>query len=306
MRSYGEIHPVTGSGRLALEAGALEIKLAPGRGGSIASFDYRGADGGRTEVFRGEMPGASEVLGHGSFPLVPFSNRIKGGCFVFRGRQVTLAPNLAGDPSPLHGQAWLAPWTVESATRTSAELAFRHEPGEWPWAYEARQHVALDARGLTAILSCTNRSDAAMPCGLGHHPYFPCRPGTRIDTGAEWAWTTDALMLPVEKVPARGRYDLRDRPACAQGLDHGFGGWSGLARIAAPGLPFHTLLSSPEARFFQFYSPASGALFAAEPVSHANAALNAPEEDWGELGLRILEPGETMKLTMRVEVIPSQ
>jgi aldose 1-epimerase len=42
----------------------------------------------------------------------------------------------------------------------------------------------------------------------------------------------------------------------------------------------------------------------AEPVSHANAALNAPEEQWDELGMRVLDPGEAMALDLRLEVIP--
>jgi aldose 1-epimerase len=111
-------------------------------------------------------------------------------------------------------------------------------------------------------------------------------------------------MLPVDRVPAEGRYDLRGRKACGQGLDNGFGDWGGVARIGTPGLPFRTVLSSPEARFFQLYSPAAGGVFAAEPVTHANAALNAPEEDWPALGLRVLAPGESMKMTMRLDVIP--
>ena len=106
------------------------------------------------------------------------------------------------------------------------------------------------------------------------------------------------------KVPAEGRYDLRDRAICAQHLDNGFGEWGGMARIETPGLPFRIALSSPDARFFQIYSPPSGGLFVAEPVSHANAALNEPEESWPALGLRVLEPGETMSLTMRLDVIP--
>jgi aldose 1-epimerase len=63
-------------------------------------------------------------------------------------------------------------------------------------------------------------------------------------------------------------------------------------------------LSSPDALFFQLYSPPTGGIFVAEPVTHANAALNAPEEDWAELGMRVLEPGEQMKLDMRIEVLP--
>jgi aldose 1-epimerase len=37
-------------------------------------------------------------------------------------------------------------------------------------------------------------------------------------------------------------------------------------------------------------------------VTHANAALNAPEADWPELGMRVLAPGEEMSLTMRLDV----
>jgi len=48
---------------------------------------------------------------------------------------------------------------------------------------------------------------------------------------------------------------------------------------------------------------ANGDIFVAEPVTHANAALNEPEERWSELGMRVLGPGEEMSLQMRLEVI---
>jgi aldose 1-epimerase len=117
-------------------------------------------------------------------------------------------------------------------------------------------------------------------------------------------WTIDAHVLPVERVPAEGRFDLNDRPVCGQDLDHGFGGWSGTATMSDPDWPYGLRLSSPDAHFFQLYSPAAGGIFVAEPVSHANAALNAPEAQWAELGMRLLEPGEAMSLAMRLEVIP--
>ncbi|HYC66575.1 MAG TPA: hypothetical protein VEA98_00005, partial [Brevundimonas sp.] len=52
----------------------------------------------------------------------------------------------------------------------------------------------------------------------------------------------------------------------------------------------------------QLYSPAGGGIFVAEPVTHANAALNAPEAEWAELGMQVLEPGEEMRLDMRIDV----
>jgi aldose 1-epimerase len=48
------------------------------------------------------------------------------------------------------------------------------------------------------------------------------------------------------------------------------------------------------------YSPESGGFIVAEPVTHANAALNEPEEAWAGLGLPILEPGEEMVLSARI------
>jgi aldose 1-epimerase len=291
---------------LTLSCGPFELQLAPPVGGSIARFDYRTDSGEQIPCFPGVEGGEYGPLDCGSFPLVPFCNRIRGGRFVFRGREIVLEPNMEGDPSPLHGQGWLSPWEVASAEENAATLVFRHEAGEWPWDYEARQDFALDCDGLSAALSCTNRSAKPMPCGLGHHPYFACNGETRLDTEAACVWTVDEHVLPVEQLPAEQRYDLRDRLICGQDLDHGYGGWSGRARITTPGAPFRIELSSPEARFFQVYSPLSGGFFAAEPVGHANAALNEPEECWPELGLSVLEPGETMSLTMRVDVIAAQ
>ena len=288
---------------VTLLAGAFVLVLSPSIGGSISSFEW--LDGGRRRPVLRKCNSCHEnVLEAASFPLVPYVNRIRGGQFDFRGRQVRLAPNMAGDPSPLHGQGWLAPWRVDSASASEAVLSFDHVPGEWPWAYRAEQRFALDAAGLSLSLECRNLSDEPMPCGLGQHPYFVCGAETRIETVVTHAWTIDEQVLPVEKVAATGRFDLRDRLVCGQDLDHGFGGWGGSARMTDPGWPFELELSSPDARFFQLYSPASGGIFVAEPVTHANAALNSPESEWAELGMRVLEPGEAMSLAMRLEVTP--
>ena len=142
-----------------------------------------------------------------------------------------------------------------------------------------------------------------MPCGLGLHPYFPCGPDTRLDTRVAVAWTIDEHVLPVEKVPAKGRYDLHDRRICGQDLDNGFGGWGGETRMSDPDWPYELRLASPDARFFQVYSPPQGGIFVAEPVTHANAALNAPEIEWPDLGMRVLAPGEEMSLGARLDVV---
>jgi aldose 1-epimerase len=288
---------------IELTAGSLRLKLSPEIGGAISGFEWCEGEQ-RRPILRTCPDPLEQVLDAACFPLVPFVNRIRDGRFTFRGREVRLRPNMAGDPSPLHGQGWLNPWTVEETGKSSATLAFHHQPGEWPWAYEAKQIFKLDESGLSVDIGCRNVSDEPMPCGLGLHPYFPCSGGTTLDTGVEVAWTIDDEILPVDRVPATGRYDLRGRRICGQDLDNGFGGWDGRATIADPSYPFTVQLSSSDARFFQVYSPATGGIFVAEPVTHANAALNEPEARWPELGMRVLAPGESMTLSMRLAVVP--
>ena len=286
---------------LILDSPELVLQLSPSIGGAISHFAYRGQSG-ETPILRESHSPLENVLDAASFPLVPFVNRIRGGSFSFRGQKLSLLPNMAGDPSPLHGDGWLNPWNVEQADGSSAILSYRHQPGDWPWAYEARQEFRLDGPVLDLRLTCRNLSSEPMPCGLGQHPYFPCTPGTRLATQATHAWTIDEKVLPVALVPATGRYDLSDRLICGQELDNGWGGWSGRAVMTDPSWPFEIGLISSEARFFQVFSPPTGGFFVAEPVSHANAALNEPESAWAELGLRVLDPGEGMDLDMRIEV----
>jgi aldose 1-epimerase len=254
-------------------------------------------------LLHGTDAAIGDVLDAACFPLVPFANRIRGGSFSCDGRTVTLHPNMAGDANPLHGQGWRAAWTVVETGESHARLSYRYAADEWPWDYEAQQSIALDSRGLSLRLSCTNLSPERMPCGLGFHPYYPCDGETVLDTVVERAWTIDAAVLPVEAVPAVGRYDLRERRICGQSLDNGFDGWSGSASIRWPGEKAGLRLSSPDARRFQVYSPASGGVFVAEPVQNANAALNAPQDRWADLGLAILEQGQNAEIHARFDVV---
>lgn len=284
-----------------LSAGQLELTLCPSVGGSIARFDYF-ADDRRHAILRPCDGLPDHVLGAASFPLVPYVNRIRGGVFDFDGRTVRLARSMASDASPLHGQGWLGAWDVVQLSDDEATLRFDHPAGEWPWSYAAGQHFKLAANGLSLTLGCTNTSPDPMPCGLGQHPYFNCSSETRLQTGVTDVWTIDDHVLPVDKIPATGRFDLSDRMVCGLDLDHGFGGWGGVAKLSDPAWPYALAMSSDDARFFQLYSPETGGIFVVEPVTHANAALNAPQDQWPELGMRILAPGETMSLRMCLTV----
>lgn len=281
---------------LTLRAGTLQLDLAPEVGGSIARFRV-----GDQDLLRPASVGASDAGDMASFPLVPFSNRIRAGRFTCDGREIVLAPNLSGDPSPLHGQGWRREWQVEQASEGGATLSFVHDPGEWPWRYEARQVFAMDEGGLSLTLSCRNLSPERMPCALAFHPYFPCDGETRITTGVTDVWLIDDQVLPTERVAASGRFIPSNGPVCGRGLDHGYEGWSGAA-IIDWGRGARLRMTAPCPRF-QLYAPAAGRLFVAEPVENANAALNLPQEEWRGAGIGMLATGEERALTARFEVL---
>lgn len=280
--------------RVRLQAGDVVVELEPALGGSVVRFEIGGAP-----LFRPAPESANDVLLTGCFPLVPFVNRVRDGVVRFRGREIRLSPNLPPQKHPLHGQGWRSAWTVERADERSAELLFRHETGEWPWAYEARQRFAVEERGLTVVLECRNTSATAMPCGLGQHPYFPCDAETVLDAAVTHVWTVDEEIMPVERAPATGLYDLRERRIAGADLDNGYDGWSGRAVITWPGMARLTM--SADAPRFQVYAPPTGEVFAAEPVTNANDAISRPESEWAELGLVMLEPGQSTALEVRFE-----
>ena len=290
--------------RLSLHAGLLQVDVLPSVGGSIARFDYLGPSG-RQPLLRGTDEAYDNVLASSCYPLVPYANRIRGGQFECDGQKIRLATNLPGDISPLHGQGWRAAWSIERAASDQIKMVFRHEAGKWPWAYEARQHLVLSPAGLEIELSCRNLSALPMPCGLGLHPYFPCAGDTILDTEVSAVWTVDENVLPVDQLPATGAYSLQNRLIGGQNLDNGFGGWSGTAHIRWPGQPMALEMSSADAPYFQVYSPIGHDFFAAEPVQHANTALNAPQDEWERLGIHLLVKGESRRLRVRFKVTGS-
>ncbi len=236
-----------------------------------------------------------------SFALVPFSNRIAHGRFAAGGRDVALPPNFPGTdhPHPLHGFGWLADWTICDTSDRQALLAFSHEAGAWPWAFDAEQHIALDEDGLEMSLALTNRSSAPMPYGLGFHPYFPRDEDTVYSGLHRGEWLTDSEGLPVRLdrrdaacdwwggAPVGSRivdtvYEEREGPLWVIWPSRGIA-----LRIDASANLAHTVV----------YTPAGADFFCAEPVSHRTDAFNRRE---GDPPVEMLEPGATARATIRL------
>jgi aldose 1-epimerase len=240
------------------------------------------------------------------FPLVPYSNRIRGGRFAFGGHAVAL-PATPADPHFEHGHGWRAAWSVAERGAAHVVLAYRHAADAWPWPYEAQQRIALEDGALTIGIAIRNLADEPMPAGFGLHPYFPATPAAELDTEADALWETDAEVLPTRLVPLAPNA-LPIRVASAS-LDTVFTGWRQRATIRWPerGAALDLVADGP-LDFLVIYTPPGEAYFCAEPVSNATDAVNSPlaprREGAQGSGLIGLAPGAAAAATVRLAPRP--
>ena len=276
-----------------LRAGAQRLALRPDIGGCVAGLWH-----GSLPVLRSVEP--ADVEGPrlaGSFPLVPYSNRLGYRRFRWQGADYTTQPNFPDNPHSLHGVGWHRPWQVLSCTAAEAVLRLEHAPdGDWPFAFEARQVFTLDEAGLLSTLSMTNRADRPVPAGLGWHPYFPKRARSRLHVELTDRWESDpATQLPTRRVPQPGI----DADVAHLDFDHCFEGWQGAARLRDERLRVTLTSSLP---YLVVYTPPLKDIYCVEPVSHVSNAIHMAEP--ARHGLRTLQPGETFEAWMRIDVAP--
>lgn len=163
--------------RIVLRAGPYTASVLPHAGARLASLSW--SDGEREHDLILPIPGASAFDPHhwpagGAFPMAPYTNRLGGASFIWGNRQIHLTAS-PGATYALLGFVHRADWEVLSRAPAEAVLHYEHRAQYegWPWPFAITMHVALDADGAMVRLRITNRSDDAMPAGLGWHPYHP-------------------------------------------------------------------------------------------------------------------------------------
>ncbi|WP_296743286.1 aldose 1-epimerase [Mesorhizobium sp.] len=278
------------------------VEIAPAAGGAVASYRWR-RNGQVLDWLRPADAGAlarRDVGAMGCFPLVPYSNRIRGGRFAFAGQTVQL-PTGADDPHYEHGHGWRKPWTVEEHGADTAILRYRHAADAWPWSYIAEQAIGLAQGCLTIRISLSNLSDAPMPAGFGLHPYFPATPWTHVRADVTGMWETDAEVLPTRHLPPpAGANPATGFDVAETAFDTVFTGWSRRARITWPdeGRLLDIEAEAP-LDFLVLYTPPGEPFFCAEPVSNITDAFNQPGDSGDNTGCMVLGPGETRSATVR-------
>lgn len=288
---------------LHLSDGFAELDILSDQGASIGRYELI-ANGTRHPLFVptpfgrvGQTPNLAAIL------LIPWSNRIGGGGFAYDGDFISLAPNLEGEPLPIHGNGFQLPWAVEQKQPDSATLSLASD-GPGVFRYFGRVTYALVDGCLRIALSATNESDRPLPFGLGIHPWLPRTPRTRLAFSSREVWLEDGRHLPaaVRNVTGDARMDFSEpRSLPRDWINNAFGGWNGAAEITWPERGIGLRISaSPELRHCLVFSPNGNApFFCFEPVSHPVDAHNQP----GLPGLRMLEPGETLEAWCRFEPV---
>lgn len=280
---------------LTLQCRDLRCELFPAMGGCVTGLWH-----GTREVLR-SSPAATlqSAWNASSYPLVPYSNRVGYRQLQWGGHTVELAANYPVEPHSLHGVGWTVPWQVHASSTESAELRLQH-PGNaaWPFAFDSTQVFTLTGDALEMQLSVTSRATVAAPVGLGWHPYFAKSPQTHIRFAAQGRWEMAADNLPTHSLPHAGL----DADCTHLQVDHCFGGWDGALQLVDG--PLRVQLTSDLTHLVVYTTPARDSM-AIEPVSHVNNALAlaiqtgvTPEQ----LGIRVLQPGDTFQASMRIHV----
>ena len=240
----------------------------------------------------------SQVRLAGCYPLVPFSNRVAHATLLWNGTSHPLVGNFAPEPHAIHGVAWMRPWQVLEASDHFALLSFEHQAdASWPFAFDCSQALRLSPESLEVTLSATNQSDEAVPFGLGWHPFFVKRPASRVRFQAAGRWEMGPDKLPTQRRSNPGM----DVDCDTLDIDHCFDGWRGDVVLQDPQM---TVRLSSSLDHLVVFTNANCDVVAIEPVSHVNNAVNmaGPDADMlRQLGVRVLQPGESLSATMRIE-----
>ena len=280
----------TASPSFELHAGALRLALRPDLGGCIAGLWHRD-----TPILRGVEPTAlATSRASGSYPLVPYSNRLGYRHFRWKGHEYTTQPNFEDNPHSVHGVGWLRSWEIVSSSTVEVVLRYRHTAdAHWPFDFEATQYFSLTPDSMNVRMVFTNTAAVAQPAGLGWHPYFPKRERSRLHIELSDRWDSDATQLPVRKVAQPGI----DSDVSHLSFDNCFEGWKGPARIRDEKFSLQLSSSLP---YLVVFTPQDKGYFCVEPVSHVSNAIHMA--DPAAHGLRTVQPGETMEAWMKLDI----
>ena len=310
-------------GAVTLRNDVWEVDVLPGTGAALGAGRIRTSDGVWRDLLRPTRRTASgDPEKCASFPMVPWSNRIRGGVLPFAGRRWQLQRN-AADGTAIHGAVRYAHWDVVEQGPTAVTLAVdtAEQIGiNFPWQFGATVRYAVDGGDLVVTTSVRNTDVEPFPAGFGHHPYlsrallpvgapireYPPTAGPLVQVRADAGYRlTNALPDgPAGPVPPRADFRVA-RPLGSAFVDD-------VLTDLEPGAPVHVeypdegvgvdLTLDPVYRHLVLYAPRRRCYFAVEPVTNVNDGFTLHERGVPGTGVFVLEPGEERTGTFRLGV----
>lgn len=292
---------------ISLSSGDFSAAVCPTAGGSLADWKQTVA-GKTTDLLRPATPEALKEKAADKtamFPMVPYSNRIRGGYFIYWGIRRTVPPNHPHVQDPLHGEGWQTAWTVVQASEDSVTLRFEHDgKSGFPFAYSAQQSFILKDGHLTVELKIKNNGGIPMPCGLGVHPFFPKDEDTlvRFKTKTVWAHESAPPRERPIKTPPEWQFEKGLKISELE-LDTCFGGFDGQAEITWPSRGYKINIEAKnDFNHVVVWTPEGEDFFCVEPVTNANDAFNLASRGIAGTGIKTLDPKESLIETVTFSV----
>jgi aldose 1-epimerase len=280
----GGVPGVGGSdGAVTLRSGRASAVIEPTFGGRLGQLTVDGSPWLRA---RDETPDGTWPW-WGSYPLLPWSNRIPAGRFTFEGEEHEVEVNWS-DGTAIHGLAAETAWTVDAATATPTRVELSVEVSGGPYVAAGRQVFELSDTALRQTLAVENRADRRLPFGLGIHPWFHAG-AIRVPADEVWP-AVDALPTGPPR-PVAPDEDLRTRTDRPPFLDHCFTGLTG----TAADVPAGALSWSGPITQVVVYTQAEGWV-CVEPVTMANDGFRLLADGVEGHGVVALDPGEQLEV----------
>ena len=298
---------------VTLRSAGWELGVLPATGASLA-FGRILVDGEWVDLLRPTRPGSyGRPEKCASFPLVPWSNRIRDGILTFRGRTWQLA-RTAADATAIHGAVLEYGWRVAGLTESSVDLELDTTDltgVNFPWRFRSRISYALTDSALSVTTVLENIDSEPFPAGFGHHPYFqrrlqPGRPDAVLQVPVDRGYALDRAIAvgPAGDVPVRADY-RSPRPLGTAFVDD-------VLTARRPGEPVRihypeqgvdVRLDADEAfSHLVVYVPRGRSYFAVEPVTNVNGGFALHDDGVPGTGVFVLEPGESRSASFTIGV----
>ncbi|MCL1897760.1 MAG: aldose epimerase [Micrococcales bacterium] len=299
---------------LALENAYWRVGVRPEAGAAL-TYGQVVSDAGPLDLLS-----PTSFLGRvtGSFPLIPWSNRIGGGLLDFAGQRFQLRLDDDRGATAIHGVVRDYPWVLRGADGFGCQLGFdsRGLVGvNWPWAFGAEVTYRLDGPRFEVVTELTNLDYSPWPAGLGHHPYFNRRlvPEAEDEVVVQILCNqayqlVDCLAL-APPVPVPPELDFRtarsfgDEVALDDCLtSRAPGNLAATLSYPKSGVEI-AMEADPILGCMVLYVPQDeSGVFALEAVTNCNNAFALAARGMAGTGVFLLEPGQTVRATWSMTV----